>query len=180
MNRVANRGMKSFEHCDHISMTSDPKRRQMVCNNCGGTLADGRDGWMPPPVKPDSFSEPAPKLDGVESVKCGSPAHRSGEDYCNACWPGTVDDEPDCEEPEQDLVNHPPHYTSHPSGIECIQVCEHFPFSIGNVIKYLWRSEMKGDAIEDLQKARWYLDREITRRTQSQSHLKDQHINPTA
>jgi hypothetical protein len=65
-----------------------------------------------------------------------------------------------------DPVNHPSHYTSHPSGIEAIQVCEHFPFSIGNVIKYLWRSGLKGNAIEDLKKARWYLDREITRREQ--------------
>lgn len=63
-----------------------------------------------------------------------------------------------------DPVNHPPHYNSHPSGIEAIEVCEHFPFSIGNVIKYLWRAGLKNDAIEDLKKARWYLDREILKR----------------
>lgn len=63
----------------------------------------------------------------------------------------------------QDLVNHPPHYTAHPSGVECIQVAEHFNFCVGNAIKYLWRAGLKGDQLEDLRKARWYVDREIVR-----------------
>jgi hypothetical protein len=63
-----------------------------------------------------------------------------------------------------DLVNHPPHYTSHPSGIECIQVVEHMGFNLGNAIKYIWRADEKGDFISDLAKARWYIDREISRR----------------
>jgi hypothetical protein len=62
-----------------------------------------------------------------------------------------------------DPVNHPPHYTSHPSGVECIQVAEHFNFCIGNAIKYLWRAGLKGEALEDLRKAAWYIDREINR-----------------
>lgn len=61
-------------------------------------------------------------------------------------------------------VNHPPHYTSHPSGIECIDITEHMSFCLGNVLKYVWRSDMKGNAVEDLEKARWYLDREIALR----------------
>ncbi len=64
----------------------------------------------------------------------------------------------------QDMVNHPPHYTSHPSGIECIQVTEHYGFCIGNAIKYLWRSGLKGNDIEDLKKAVWYINREIKKR----------------
>jgi hypothetical protein len=64
-----------------------------------------------------------------------------------------------------DNVNHPPHYTSHPSGVECIQVTEHMGFNVGNAVKYLWRADLKGNAIEDLKKARWYIDREIERRT---------------
>ena len=63
-----------------------------------------------------------------------------------------------------DAVNHPKHYTSHPSGVECITVAEVFGFCIGNVIKYLWRAEEKGAPVQDLEKARWYLDREIARR----------------
>lgn len=65
---------------------------------------------------------------------------------------------------EHDAVNHPKHYNSHPSGIECIDVVRHFCFNIGNAIKYLWRAGLKGDAIEDLKKARWYIDDEIARR----------------
>lgn len=64
-----------------------------------------------------------------------------------------------------DNVNHPKHYTSHPSGIECIQITEHMGFCIGNAIKYLWRADLKENALEDLQKARWYVDREIQKRT---------------
>lgn len=63
-----------------------------------------------------------------------------------------------------DNVNHPTHYTSHPSGIECIQVTEHMNFNIGNAVKYLWRSDDKGDPIENLKKAAWYVTREIERR----------------
>jgi len=63
-----------------------------------------------------------------------------------------------------DIVNHPPHYTSHPSGVECITVTEHMNFCLGSAIKYIWRADEKGKAVEDLRKAIWYLDREITRR----------------
>ena len=62
-----------------------------------------------------------------------------------------------------DLVNNPPHYQSHPSGIECITIAEHFSFCLGNAIKYIWRAGEKGNLLEDLKKGRWYLDREIKR-----------------
>ena len=63
-----------------------------------------------------------------------------------------------------DVINHPKHYTAHPSGIECIQITEHMGFNLGNAVKYIWRSDLKNDAIEDLKKARWYIDREIQKR----------------
>ncbi|MBN9028882.1 MAG: hypothetical protein BGO05_18610 [Rhizobiales bacterium 63-7] len=63
-----------------------------------------------------------------------------------------------------DPVNHPPHYNSHPSGVECIQVVEHMSFNLGNAIKYIWRADLKADAIEDLKKAAWYIERELQRR----------------
>jgi uncharacterized protein DUF3310 len=63
--------------------------------------------------------------------------------------------------PQADAVEHPAHYTSHPSGVECITVTEHMSFLRGNAMKYLWRAGEKGDALTDLRKARWYLDREI-------------------
>lgn len=62
-----------------------------------------------------------------------------------------------------DLVNHPPHYKDHPSGVECITIAEGFNYNKGNAIKYLWRAGKKGDAVPDLKKARWYIDREIQR-----------------
>jgi hypothetical protein len=67
-------------------------------------------------------------------------------------------------EAELDLVNHPPHYTSHPSGVECIQITRHMGFNIGNAIKYLWRADEKGNAIEDLKKAAWYIEDELRKR----------------
>jgi hypothetical protein len=63
-----------------------------------------------------------------------------------------------------DAVTNPAHYTAHASGIECIQITEHMNFCLGNAIKYIWRAGLKGDAIEDLEKAMWYLDREVQRR----------------
>lgn len=76
------------------------------------------------------------------------------------------------ETPAHDPVNHPDHYTSHPSGIECIEVTRHFNFAIGNAIKYLWRHGLKPEhfvdtsgavAIQDLRKAIWYIEDEIRR-----------------
>jgi hypothetical protein len=63
-----------------------------------------------------------------------------------------------------DLVNHPPHYGHHPSGVECIEIAEWYNFCIGNAIKYLWRADRKGAPLEDLRKAQWYINREIDRR----------------
>jgi hypothetical protein len=70
-----------------------------------------------------------------------------------------------------DPINHPSHYTSSPARcpecsrpIECIDVAEHQNFCLGNAMKYLWRAGLKGDALEDLRKAQWYLAREIARR----------------
>lgn len=64
-----------------------------------------------------------------------------------------------------DSVNHPPHYNAHPSGVECIDIIEHFPFNVGNAMKYLWRAGRKENAsrLEDLRKALWSILREIDR-----------------
>jgi len=60
-------------------------------------------------------------------------------------------------------IDHPAHYTSHPSGVECIDIVEHMTFNVGAAMKYLWRHGLKGPALEDLRKARWCIDREIAR-----------------
>lgn len=61
-------------------------------------------------------------------------------------------------------ATNPAHYRSHPSGVECIQITEHMGFNLGNAIKYIWRADLKGSAIEDLNKAQWYIEREIVLR----------------
>lgn len=71
---------------------------------------------------------------------------------------------------QHDNVNHPKHYTSHPSGIECIQITEHMGFNLGNATKYIWRADLKHDALEDLKKAAWYLQREISKREKERGY----------
>ena len=63
-----------------------------------------------------------------------------------------------------DLINHPPHYTSHPSGVECLTVTRHMGFNLGNAVKYIWRADLKGAALDDLRKAAFYIADEIKRR----------------
>lgn len=61
-------------------------------------------------------------------------------------------------------VYDPPHYKKHPSGVECIEIAEWLSFNLGNVIKYVWRAGLKNpDPMEDLEKAKWYIEREIWR-----------------
>ena len=74
-------------------------------------------------------------------------------------------------EQKTDSVNHPAHYNSHPSGIECIEIVRHHNFNIGNAIKYLRRAGLKHEEgmsdnekqIEDLRKALFYISDEIQR-----------------
>jgi hypothetical protein len=68
---------------------------------------------------------------------------------------------------QKDAIN-PDHYTSHPSGIECLTIIRHMPFCIGSAIKYLWRLDLKYNGqkdIEDLKKAIRYLEEEIDLRS---------------
>jgi hypothetical protein len=64
---------------------------------------------------------------------------------------------------ESNAIDHPPHYGGADNPYEAIKVVEAWElgFCLGSVIKYISRAGKKGDALEDLKKARWYLDREI-------------------
>ena len=66
---------------------------------------------------------------------------------------------------EKEWVNHPDHYNKHPSGVECIDIIRHMSYNIGAVMKYLWRAGIKDPdkEIEDLKKAKFYLEDEIKR-----------------
>lgn len=88
-------------------------------------------------------------------MTCGS--YHGLYDACEPIPPAALD-------AIEHAVSHPKHYTSHPSGVECIAVTEHFNFNLGNAIKYIWRAGLKNaDALTDLKKAQWYVEREIAR-----------------
>lgn len=114
------------------------------CTKCGAALTNSNDA---PP-----YLDPYPPEKLVAGVWQPFTVKRQEDSYLGTQRnPKTVD-----------AVNHPPHYTAHPSGVECIEITEHMNFNLGNVVKYLWRAEGK-NGIEDLEKARWYLNREIVR-----------------
>lgn len=81
------------------------------------------------------------------------------EKYENANQEKSMSNESETAKP--DYVNHPPHYATHPSGVECVDIAEHLSFNLGNALKYLWRAKGKGREEEDLQKCLWYLEREV-------------------
>ena len=108
-------------------------------------------------------------------ISCGKVMHDKAKEWRTSSAPNPFDyvEQPNAfltpldaakHVPVHDPVNHPSHYVSHPSKVECIQITEHMGFCLGNAIKYIWRADLKADAIEDLKKARWYLDREIAKR----------------
>lgn len=68
------------------------------------------------------------------------------------------------EEELTDQVNHPPHYTAY-NGVEVIELTEQMNFNRGNAVKYIARAGLKSKdtEIQDLEKARWYIDRELNR-----------------
>ena len=76
-------------------------------------------------------------------------------------------------ESSADMVHSPPHYNSHPSGIEVIRITEWMNFCLGNAIKYILRAEHKGNQIQDLEKARWYINREIDRLHRNSTHQEE-------
>lgn len=138
-----NKGYISTSHADIVIFVDTP----------GTTSWTGPDGtvFKYPTDSPITwFADPFPEQKPVESVVTFS----SCEKFVTPT----------------DNIN-PSHYRSHPSGVECIQVTEHYNFNIGNAIKYLWRNGLKKEEglseqqkqIEDLKKAIWYIQREISK-----------------
>lgn len=64
------------------------------------------------------------------------------------------------DEKQFDIVNKAAHYNSHPSGVECVELAERLPFNTGNAFKYVFRRGDKGNTVQDLEKAIYYLNRE--------------------
>lgn len=127
------------------------------CDDCGHTNPDGM-GWCSQCVRVKPI---IPELEWVWVCDGCGETNSNNVKWCYGCRP---DKRPKASSNVSDVVNHPPHYTNHPSGIECIQITEHMGFCLGNAIKYVWRAGIKShDALDDLRKARWYIDREIAR-----------------
>ena len=81
-----------------------------------------------------------------------------------------------------DNVNHPEHYGGADNPYEAIKVIEAWQlgFCLGNTVKYISRAGKKGDTIEDLKKARWYLDREIKTREKENGIRKTEGVSRSA
>uniref|UniRef100_A0AAU8GSL8 Uncharacterized protein n=1 Tax=Mycobacterium phage Pharb TaxID=3136626 RepID=A0AAU8GSL8_9VIRU len=142
-------------------------------------------------IIPERAGDPAIRLPGG-AYCCGGGGNPGGHEwncdlltglgrYSKPAGEASTCDDAKVSEPEGDAVAHPSHYTSSPahcSGcgkpIECIDVTQHMGFNLGNTTKYVWRCDLKRDAIEDLRKARQYLDFEIEKRERA---LVDQYKN---
>lgn len=102
--------------------------------------------------------------DSPQGMSCG--AHDRSTVLAGAPTDGAALTEQPCHistDAGMDVVNHPPHYTAHPSGVECIAITRHMGFNLGNATKYIWRAGLKGEAVEDLRKAAFYIADEIAR-----------------
>lgn len=114
-----------------------------------------------------SYTAEGPSLRWLYAVKCRYSDCQKVEDCATETgatdnWNAIQTGAADHSEQPRDMVNHPPHYNGHPSGVECIEVTELLPFNLGNAFKYVFRHRAKNGR-EDLEKARWYLQRELER-----------------
>lgn len=114
--------------------------------------------------RPKFIPTTAKMLGYYENQGCGHYWHAEGINYTTST--ASILEQGDGKDVEPaEAVNHPRHYNVHPSGVECIDVVEHMSFNLGNAVKYVWRAGEKGDHIEDLKKAVWYVNREIQKLT---------------
>lgn len=72
-----------------------------------------------------------------------------------------------------DAVNHPRHYNVHPSGVECIDVIRDMCCDAANATKYVWRAWDKGNPVQDLDKARFYLEDQLAHAETYRPHSAD-------
>jgi hypothetical protein len=138
--------------------------KELTCEGCGVTFthkkekAQGRWPKYCPECLPKYSKVPKKKVD---ETLANMAAKRKEEDVILANMVANTLEEPEVKVVEEDVINHPSHYTR--GKIEVIDFIEdqQLPYHLGNVIKYIARAGHKGDKLEDLKKARWYLDRYI-------------------
>lgn len=112
----------------------------------------GRDGWQ----RYEGKVFTATRLDHM-----GKEAYYDSEELPGGVWDGWVVGLAPIGDPDDSPVEHPKHYNSHPSGVECITIARHHNFNIGNAFKYLWRIGLKGEDAETKQKRVQEIDKAI-------------------
>lgn len=140
--------------------------KELTCEECGTTFihkkekAQGRWPKYCPECLP-KYSKVPKKKEEVEPGKNTEEIHIEVGKKLTVYTPTIKRADEQCIRIEHDAVNHPSHYTR--GKIEVIDFIEdqQLPYHLGNVIKYIARAGYKGDKLEDLKKARWYLDRYI-------------------
>ena len=140
--------------------------KELTCEGCGVTFthkkekAQGRWPKYCPECLPKYSKVPKKKVDVTLADMA---AKRKEVDATLVNMIANTLGEPEVKvvELKEDVINHPSHYTR--GKIEVIDFIEdqQLPYHLGNVIKYIARAGYKGDKLEDLKKARWYLDRYI-------------------
>lgn len=106
-----------------------------------------------------SKEEEARTLDEIDTSRVVFHEYKDdGEGTCEHC--GLISLDAIHLQDEYEEVDHPRHYNSHPSGVECIDIIRFYPFPVGNAIKHLWRAGLKPgmSELKDLKKAVWYLN----------------------
>lgn len=147
-----------FDVIKWINAADTPAERQLRKAAMHGVLYSGI------PVKEEGLLHWAERIRNQIAETAARKEQLSKEGIETVRWPGNAGcQQSNIPKEDTDPVNHPAHYNWHPSGVECIDIAEHFNFNRGNAIKYIWRSDEKGSTLEQLRKARWYLDREIER-----------------
>lgn len=125
--------------------------KELTCEGCGETFIH----------KKEKAQGRWPKYCPTCLPKYSKVPKRKEVDVILANMVANTLEEPEVKVVEEDVINHPSHYTR--GKIEVIDFIEdqQLPYHLGNVIKYIARAGHKGDKLEDLKKARWYLDRYI-------------------
>lgn len=131
--------------------------------SCSTCLREGerirRESHTPDPVSTPLSDDVVMEVIPPRCTDCGKPREVGNAVLIDGDW-----FHPECPTRNADPVSTPLHYRWHPSGVECIDIASAFDYALGNVIKYVWRCDYKGKAVEDLKKARTYLDRAIAER----------------
>ena len=142
------------KRCGKMFEQTGKGRPAVNCPTCRAELSEPKQKALPKDNQSKKVNESTPVISKKETTEsCITVDADSVKDLCV-----TTDIKPMS---ISNMVDHPAHYNK--GKIEVIDFIEdqQLPFHLGNVVKYIARAGSKGDKLEDLKKARWYLDRYI-------------------